>query len=235
MFFWLYPLLSTAFVYRKFTQLRPHFAATSMDDTTGTDAAVAVQIKLPIIQVYIENNLDAEFVMGNDVKQSSNMLTAYLKSKSNLQNSVSDATNSYTWPVENIYTDTLLQTALQTNKVLLLKLYRVGCKKCASIESFYDKLATESSQFKFAQANINHIPQLTKATMARLKGETKQNVSDPILDCLLCNNTGFLPCLECASKGYVMRKTLAVTCPTCVGYKKNRCSSCGGKCLKCEA
>ena len=197
---------------------------------TATADVSAVQIKLPIVQVYVDSRLEAEFVMGDDVKASSEKLDAYLRTKS-IPTSSSVDTSSYTWPIENIYTDKQLESALSSNSVVLLRMYRVGCRKCAMLEPIYDHMATERSTFKFLQANINHIPSLVKATLSRLRGETKVS---PLLDCLLCNNTGYLPCLDCASQGYVKRGSLAVTCPTCVGYKRVRCSSCGGKCLKCD-
>lgn len=59
-------------------------------------------------------------------------------------------------------------------------------------------------------------------------------------DCDVCGRSGFVPCGECEGKGAVARSsldgkhTLAVTCPACVGYKRLRCPSCGGKCYMCE-
>lgn len=197
---------------------------------TGSSEVAAVQIKLPIVQVYVDSVLEAEFVMGDDVKASSEKLNAYLRTKSNPPSSSVD-TSSYTWPIENIYTDTQFENALSSNAVVLLRMYRIGCKKCAMLEPIYDNMASERSSFKFLQANINHIPGLVKATLTRLRGESKVS---PLVDCKVCSNTGYLPCLDCASKGYVMRGTLAVTCSSCVGYKRVRCTSCGGRCLKCE-
>ena len=189
-----------------------------------------VQIKLPIVQVYVDSVLDAEFVMGDDVRAATEKLVAYLRTKSNPASSSVD-TSSYTWPIENIYTDKQFEDALGSNTVVLLRMYRIGCKKCAMLEPIYDQMASERSSFKFMQANINHIPKLVKSTLTRLRGETKVS---KLVDCNLCLNTGYLPCLDCASKGYVMRGTLAVTCSSCVGYKRIRCTSCGGRCLKCE-
>jgi hypothetical protein len=202
-------------------------------DISDFTVAVAVAVKLPILQVYINQELDAEFIMGNDVNLSAKMFTAYIKSKALVSKSLLDS-SAYSWPVENIYSDQLLNSTIQSNTLTVLKLYRYGCNKCSSIESFYSKIAKENPTMKFTQANINHIPLSTKATMSRLKGDKSQNVSNTLIDCLACGNSGFLPCLDCASKGYVSRGTMAVICPTCVGYKKTRCSSCGGRCIKCD-
>ena len=223
-----FALTSLAFTLPSISFKSPSVSLKSVE-TDGAEVA-AVQIKLPIVQVYVDSVLEAEFVMGDDVKASSEKLEAYLRTKSNLPSSSVD-TSSYTWPIENIYTDKQLENALKSNPLVLLRMYRIGCKKCALLEPIYDNLASERSSFKFLQANINHIPAVVKSTLTRLRGESKVS---PLVDCNLCRNTGYLPCLDCASKGYVMRGTLAITCSSCVGYKRGRCTSCGGRCLKCE-
>ncbi|CAM9144965.1 unnamed protein product [Hapterophycus canaliculatus] len=64
--------------------------------------------------------------------------------------------------------------------------------------------------------------------------------SPAVEDCDACGRSGFVPCGECEGRGAVARSspdgkhTMAVTCPVCVGYKRLRCPSCGGKCYMCE-
>lgn len=59
-------------------------------------------------------------------------------------------------------------------------------------------------------------------------------------NCDVCGSSGFVACGECEGRGAVARSssdgkhTLAVTCPACVGYKRLRCPSCGGKCYMCD-
>lgn len=64
--------------------------------------------------------------------------------------------------------------------------------------------------------------------------------SPAVEDCEACGRSGFVPCGECEGRGALARSspdgkhTVAVTCPACVGYKRLRCPSCGGKCYMCE-
>lgn len=57
-----------------------------------------------------------------------------------------------------------------------------------------------------------------------------------ILDCTMCMNSGFVGCSTCQSKGAIRneRSGNVFYCPDCVGHKKLRCPSCGGKCYMCE-
>lgn len=84
------------------------------------------------------------------------------------------------------------------------------------------------------------------ASRGMLKSVEKDEVgvlhegSKAMENCEMCGNSGFVPCGTCESKGAVIRSspdgkhTLAITCPTCVGYKRLRCPSCGGKCYMCD-
>lgn len=57
-----------------------------------------------------------------------------------------------------------------------------------------------------------------------------------IENCEACNNSGFVACATCDSQGVVRneRSGNVFFCPDCVGHKKLRCPSCGGKCYMCE-
>lgn len=54
-------------------------------------------------------------------------------------------------------------------------------------------------------------------------------------DCDVCKSTGFVPCSKCGAEGFIRnpRSKNAFYCPVCVGHKKVRCPSCGGKCYMC--
>lgn len=55
--------------------------------------------------------------------------------------------------------------------------------------------------------------------------------------CDTCRNSGFVPCKDCNSLGYVRREgqTNVFYCMSCVGHGKVRCPSCGGKCYMCDS
>lgn len=55
-------------------------------------------------------------------------------------------------------------------------------------------------------------------------------------ECEVCNNTGFVPCSNCLATGVIRneRSGNVFYCLDCVGHKKVRCPSCGGKCYMCE-
>ncbi|CAM9371760.1 unnamed protein product [Choristocarpus tenellus] len=58
--------------------------------------------------------------------------------------------------------------------------------------------------------------------------------------CPTCGGSGFTTCPECNGKGILLRSSpggehqVAVTCTACVGYKRLRCQTCGGKCYMCD-
>lgn len=71
------------------------------------------------------------------------------------------------------------------------------------------------------------------------KGETEPVLLGPdppfLEDCGVCKSTGFVPCSKCDAEGFIRnpRSKNAFYCPVCVGHKKVRCPSCGGKCYMC--
>lgn len=73
---------------------------------------------------------------------------------------------------------------------------------------------------------------------------TEKEEKEPVLlgpdppfleDCNVCKSTGFVPCSKCDAEGFIRnpRSKNAFYCPVCVGHKKVRCPSCGGKCYMC--
>lgn len=87
-------------------------------------------------------------------------------------------------------------------------------------------------------------PMTYGGTPAATGSETENGLlhtgSPAMENCDVCMKSGFVPCGECEGKGAVTRSspdgkhTVAVTCPVCVGYKRLRCPSCGGKCYMCD-
>lgn len=78
-------------------------------------------------------------------------------------------------------------------------------------------------------------PDLEKAQQA--PNPTLGSPDPPFLnDCQTCNNTGFVPCSKCNAEGLIRnpRSVNVFYCPDCVGYKKLRCPTCGGKCYLCD-
>ena len=60
--------------------------------------------------------------------------------------------------------------------------------------------------------------------------------SEFLENCETCGNTGFVECHKCKGSGMIRnpRSVNVFYCPVCVGHKKVRCPSCGGKCYMCE-
>lgn len=83
--------------------------------------------------------------------------------------------------------------------------------------STYQKVVLDSS-------NLNQVPEL-------------EGPDPPFLEnCETCHNTGFVICTTCKGQGHLKnpRSVNVFYCPDCVGHKKLRCPTCGGKCYMCE-
>lgn len=77
----------------------------------------------------------------------------------------------------------------------------------------------------------------SESSNTSVSGEPLPGPDPPfLLDCKMCQNTGFINCSTCKSEGVVRneRSGNVFYCPDCVGHKKLRCPSCGGKCYMCE-
>lgn len=68
-----------------------------------------------------------------------------------------------------------------------------------------------------------------------ISGETEKHDAPFLENCPTCHNTGFVPCPKCNAEGFVRnsRSVNVFYCPDCVGHKKLRCPTCGGKCYMC--
>jgi rubrerythrin len=188
-------------------------------------------IKLPILQIIKGNEITGEFICGNDLPEAVEKFEATLSS---LQAKIvpAPALQLSNGGVRNIYSEDQLTNELDSyGNYVILKLYREGCKKCALLEPIVDKLSRDPrySEFLFLQAEVSNIEKYTTSMKERLLGIRGGNTGD----CSSCSDTGFVVCTECAGMGYIKKGSLAAFCPICTGYKKTRCNSCGGKCLKC--
>jgi thiol-disulfide isomerase/thioredoxin len=75
--------------------------------------------------------------------------------------------------VSNIYSEDQLTNILTSTKnYVVLKLFRVGCKKCEKLEPIYDGLARDPvySKFQFLQADVAYVDTYKKKLKDRLMG-----------------------------------------------------------------
>jgi hypothetical protein len=82
-------------------------------------------------------------------------------------------------------------------------------------------------------------PFRTEQDEVRLDEEEEKAVVQedaPWLTCGVCENSGFVPCRKCGATGMIRRADAVNVfyCGDCVGHKKIRCPSCGGRCYMCE-
>ena len=104
-------------------------------------------IKLPIVQLIDEKQeMLAEFVCGNDLSLALDKLRATLKTLSGF--GPSDICETY---VSNVYSDEQLTSLfIHGEKLLILKIYRDGCKKCNYI--LYEIFMGEAGKINAEQA-----------------------------------------------------------------------------------
>lgn len=228
----------------------------SMDSTTSSltlrasdrDPEVALlgspKIKLPIVQVLEEGGkLKAEFICGNDVDSSMVKLKAYLsslvKSSSPSSSATSSSSSGY---ISNIYSESQLMSelsSLPSNKLIVLKIFRQGCKKCVKMEPMFHELSQDSqlSSFTWIQVQAEYIPDYIGMLKSRLSGATSRAIDNEAngIDCSTCKNTGFVSCTQCQGTGTLVRGENTIFCSSCGGKKMQRCPTCGGKCIACQS
>ena len=196
--------------------------------------AGATPVKLPILQIYKTSELAAEFICGNDLVTNIEMFKATLPSMKTASGTKIEGGAL----IQNVYSDDQLErTIAATEGVVVLKLFRDGCKKCKKLEPIYDELSrqAEYSHFQWLQSEVGMVPAYTKTLKQRLLGLAPDADESVIDDCTVCKSTGFTDCTVCSGTGFVKKGDLALFCSACTGYKKVRCATCGGKCLKCTS
>lgn len=131
------------------------------------------KIKLPIVQLIDEQQvLVGEFICGNDLSLALSKIDATLSSLVRAHPE-SDKNDCETF-VSNIYSDEQLTDLMSWGKkLLILKVYRDGCKKCAAMDpKFLEFTETyKSPRFKWLQAEVSNIPAHAESIKKRLKGE----------------------------------------------------------------
>jgi hypothetical protein len=129
-----------------------------------------VTIKLPIIQIFKTNAITGEFVCGNEMTVSIDKFQSTLKS---LERDAQKDESSGNYGVGNIYSEDQLTNILTSTKdYVVLKLFRVGCKKCEKLEPIFDGLARDPvySRFQFLQADVAYVDTYKKNLKDRLMG-----------------------------------------------------------------
>jgi thiol-disulfide isomerase/thioredoxin len=148
--------------------LKGETSATRLFTTPDTDKKELSAIKLPIIQIFRKNSIIDEFVCGNEMAISIKKFQSKLKS---LQEDAVCDESSKNYGVSNVYSEGQLENTLSTAKeYIVLKLFRVGCKKCEMLEPIYDELARDPaySEFQFLQADVAHIDEYKTKLKERL-------------------------------------------------------------------
>jgi hypothetical protein len=148
----------------------PYFKL-QMSDSGG--AKDKDKIKLPIVQLIDEKQvLVGEFICGNDLSLALSKIDATLSSLVRAHpESAKDICETY---VSNIYSDEqLTDLMVRGERLLILKVYRDGCKKCAAMDpKFLEFTETHKSpRFKWLQAEISNIPAHAESIKKRLKGQ----------------------------------------------------------------
>lgn len=130
---------------------------TRLQSTVDAKDKEAVTIKLPIIQIFKTNAITGEFVCGNEMGPTIDKFQLTLKSLEK-DSQISESNGNY--GVSNIYSEDQLENILTSTKdYVVLKLFRVGCKKCESLEPIFDELSRDPvySRFQFLQADVAYV------------------------------------------------------------------------------
>jgi hypothetical protein len=201
------------------------------------------ELKLPILQVFSENELKLEFLLGNELDRDK-METAQVKKRmraglSRFEESrdveMDYGQSNVVW--QNVYSDDHLQTQFESS-LLLIYLYRTACSKCLIVDTFLDDVLCSMGSTKLVKADAQNVPSYVASIKHRLTGSTTLFPNGDInrvnnSNCSTCSNSGSIVCTTCGGNGMVTKGELTVICSKCVGYRSLRCPTCGGKCLKC--
>lgn len=202
-------------------------------------AMMGDMVKLPILQVIgmPKEGLKTEFMCGNDLDSETPLPLLKAKLSAGLEPflSISECPPDK-W--QEVYSDDHLQAALKspanTETTTILLLYRQACGKCTQVDSILPEIFARGTKerVQLVRANVDYTPDYLSSTLVRLKGADTPS-GGGIENCEHCGNTGFVKCDECQGTGMATRGTSTVICPTCTGYRKQRCPICGGQCLMC--
>lgn len=154
-------------------------SASRLYNTPEKDHREVTAIKLPIIQIFKRNSITSEFVCGNEMAVAIEKFQSTLKS---LKVDAADDESSENYGVSNVYSEDQLENVLTTAKdYVVLKLFRVGCKKCEKLEPIYDSLSKDPtySKFQFLQADVAHVDEYKKNLKERLMADRVREAEIP--------------------------------------------------------
>jgi len=127
---------------------------------------------------------------------------------------------------------------IPANALLVCKYEASWCRKCSILRKPFENLARNYRNKPIFFLNVNVDAFSPNRLEEKVQKENEQPPKQREKFCSTCNSTGFLDCPECLAKGHILKESnsfkIAEICPRCVGYKKVRCHTCGGKCLMCS-
>lgn len=107
--------------------------SSSSNPDISSESDLKNPVKLPIIQVCRREELIGEFVCGSDLSFGIKKFNAFMLSLSRSESpamKIISKEDYISWPVDNIYSDSLLLNELRSNEISIIKLFRLGCTKC---------------------------------------------------------------------------------------------------------
>ena len=146
-------------------------SATALHSTIDAPDKGIATIKLPIIQIFKTKAIAGEFVCGNEMTVSIDKFQSTLRS---LKEDAQSTSSSGHYGVSNVYSEDQLENILSsTQDYVVLKLFRVGCKKCEKLEPIFDGLSRDPvySKFTFLQADVAYVETYKKNLKERLLSE----------------------------------------------------------------
>ena len=219
------------------------------DDSLGSN------IRLPILQLFKPpGNLVGEFICGTEIiNGNEELLQRKISSaiKMNFQTPSSSSSSSSSLlslsslssssSRFNLYSSEQIANYVSNKKCVIL-VTRQGCKQCEYFErhifnnNFLKECQKDNYNFDILDVQTEFIEDYIEELKFRLTGKTisSSTTNDIDEDCFECNNTGLISCNTCHATGMVARGNYTTICMSCTGFKKVRCPSCGGKCVKCD-
>jgi hypothetical protein len=185
----------------------------------GSEKREESSTKLPILQLYEDRELVAEFICGVDYDASLSKIKAFLSQYRNYE--ALDAMSYTSCPVDNVYSENLLEDYLRVQKLVVLKIYRNQCKFCQIFDPVFCDLAKDPlfNHIRWLQLDVDALPKFKSELTKRLSGKTAEE-SDLTSDCITCGNSGFVVCSSCKSLGFIQKSDVAIICPNCLGHLK---------------
>jgi len=177
------------------------------------------KINLPIVQIYEGGLLNREILFNEEdgvadfVNKLMISLGQWIK-----KNTSEIRKDRRIQQLNIIYDDSQLDEAKKTYDIIVLKLFRIGCKKCVLLDPTFDELPEmfDDSKIFWCQSDVDNLPIHLADLKHRLSGQTSTNHVTPS-DCDFCKNSGFIMCSECNGSGNIQRGVYSVWCSACVG------------------